>query len=123
ALGPDPGRLALDAVRQRLADAFEGEPLARGDDPHVVAGGEPLARSQMRLAQRLAGPDRLGERSTDDDLAIEEGGRELLGEVDLGLVEIALGDDAARRGTGTGDEGAAPDLDDDRQVDVPRGPP
>ena len=108
ALGPHPRRLALDAVRHRLADAFEREAFAGGDHLHGLAGGEPLARLDVRLAHRLAGPERLGERAADDLLLVDERGRELLGEIDLRFLEIGVGEDAAGGGAGRNDERAAP---------------
>ena len=65
------------------------------------------------------GPKRLGEGAADDELPVEEGRRELLGEVDLGFVEVGFAEHAAGRRAGRNDERASPDLDDDRQVDVP----
>jgi hypothetical protein len=43
----------------------------------------------------------------------------LLGEVDLGFLQVGIGEDAAGGGTRRHDEGLRPDLDGDRQVDVP----
>ena len=88
----------------------------------ATAGSEPLARLDMGLAHRLAGAKGLGEGPADDELAVEKDRGELLGEVDLGFLEVAFGEHAAGRRAGGDDESASPDPDDDRQVDVPRCP-
>ena len=58
AVGAQPHRLALDAGAQRLGLAGDAEAVALGQHRHRLAGREPLARLQVRLAQALPGLER-----------------------------------------------------------------
>ena len=108
ALGANPRRLAFDAVGHAPGRAFEREAVAGGDQLDGLAGGEPLAQLDVSLAHRLAGPQRLRERAAGDELLVEEGRRRLLGEIDLGFVEIGSPGRRCRRWRPPGTTSARP---------------
>jgi hypothetical protein len=80
------------------ASLSSAKPAPCGDHPHGLAGDEPLAALDVGLAQGLARPEVLRQRPTDGQARVDQGGGEFLGQVDLGLGQVGLGENAASGG-------------------------